>query len=75
MFVFLHRVFGYCNHPTIYCNARMPGRIVRDVCRLEPEGTELLKQAMEWLQLSARDHDRILKVARTAADISGRNFL
>ena len=60
------------NYPDIYCNAQMPGRIVRDVCRLEPEGTELLKQAMERLQLSARAYDRILKVARTAADLSGR---
>jgi len=60
------------DHPDIYCNAQMPGRIVRDVCRLKPEGTELLKQAMERLQLSARAYDRILKVARTAADLSGR---
>jgi len=60
------------NHPKIYCNAQMPGRIVRDMCELTPEGTALLKKAMERLKLSARAFDRILKVARTAADLSGR---
>lgn len=62
----------FANHPKIYCNAQMPGRIVRDVCQLTPEGTALLKKAMERLQLSARAFDRILKVARTTADLSGR---
>lgn len=55
----------------IYCNAQMPSRMVRDVCTLNKPGTILLKKAMERLQLSARAYDRILKVARTAADLSG----
>ncbi len=57
--------------PDVYCNAQMPGRMVHDVCQLSPTGLALLKTAMEKLQLSARAYDRILKVARTAADLSG----
>jgi magnesium chelatase family protein len=55
----------------VYCNAQMPSRMVREVCALTKEGLALLKTAMERLQLSARAYDRILKVARTAADLSG----
>jgi magnesium chelatase family protein len=57
--------------PEVYCNAQMPSRMVHEVCRLQPQGLQLLKTAMEKLQLSARAYDRILKVARTAADLSG----
>ena len=49
----------------------MPSRMVREVCTLNQPGMLLLKKAMERLQLSARAYDRILKVARTAADLSG----
>jgi magnesium chelatase family protein len=55
----------------VYCNAQMPSRMVREVCQLTPAGLTLLKTAMERLQLSARAYDRILKVARTAADLAG----
>jgi magnesium chelatase family protein len=55
----------------VYCNAQMPSRMVREVCALDTEGVELLKTAMTRLQLSARAYDRILKVARTSADLSG----
>ena len=55
----------------VYSNAQMPGRMVREVCQLTPSGLALLKTAMERLQLSARAYDRILKVARTAADLAG----
>jgi magnesium chelatase family protein len=55
----------------VYCNAQMPSRMVREVCKLEAVGVTLLKTAMERLQLSARAYDRILKVARTAADLAG----
>ena len=54
----------------IYCNAQMPSRMVRDVCSLTSAGVTLLKTAMTKLQLSARAYDRILKVARTAADLA-----
>lgn len=59
------------DYPSLYCNAQMPGRMVREVCQLNTAGVNLLKKAMEKLQLSARAYDRILKVARTAADLAG----
>jgi magnesium chelatase family protein len=55
----------------VYCNAHMPSRMVREVCAIDQAGITLLKTAMERLQLSARAYDRILKVARTAADLAG----
>lgn len=55
--------------PQIHCNAQMPSRMVQEVCKLNQACLTLLKTAMERLQLSARAYDRILKVARTAADI------
>ena len=56
----------------VYCNAHMTSKMVREVCALTDAGIALLRTAMERLQLSARAYDRILKVARTAADLSGR---
>ena len=56
---------------SIYCNAQMPSRMVQEVCQINQAGTTLLKTAMQRLQLSARAYDRILKVARTAADLAG----
>lgn len=58
------------DYADIYCNAQMPSRMVRDICSLNTAGVTLLKTAMTKLQLSARAYDRILKVARTAADLS-----
>jgi magnesium chelatase family protein len=58
------------DHKNIFANAHMPSRMVREVCQLNQAGITLLKKAMEKLQLSARAYDRILKVARTAADLS-----
>jgi magnesium chelatase family protein len=59
------------SYNTIHANAQMPSQVVRDVCRIDKEGLGLLKNAMQKLQLSARAYDRILKVARTIADLSG----
>jgi magnesium chelatase family protein len=53
----------------VYNNAQMASRTVREVCQIDTEGLELLKTAMARLQLSARAYDRILKVARTIADL------
>lgn len=58
------------DYPSIYANAMMPSRLVRTHCRLNSEGENLLKVAMKKLDLSARAFDRILKVARTIADLS-----
>src|SRR5690606_15479721 len=54
----------------IYYNAQMPGKMVKEVCQLDSACQLLLSTAMKKLQLSARAYDRILKVARTAADLS-----
>ena len=56
--------------PGIYANAQMTSRMVRDVCNLDSASTLLLRTAMKKLQLSARAYDRILKVARTVADLA-----
>jgi magnesium chelatase family protein len=53
------------------CNARMTPRMIRKYCLLDGPSLELLKQAVTNLNLSARAYDRILKVARTIADLSG----
>jgi magnesium chelatase family protein len=55
----------------ITCNARMTGKELRIFCALEPSTLELLKNAMTDMNLSARAYDRILKVARTIADLAG----
>ncbi|MBN1649989.1 MAG: YifB family Mg chelatase-like AAA ATPase [Bacteroidales bacterium] len=55
--------------PEIHANAQMNTKQMQAYCQLEKEGHQLLKNAMEKLQLSARAYDRILKVARTIADL------
>ena len=57
--------------PGIYCNAQMNSRMLRTWCGISESGNQLLKTAMERLSLSARAYDRILKVARTIADLEG----
>lgn len=58
------------DYSNIHSNAQMPSRMVRELCTITTEGKTLLKTAMTKLQLSARAYDRILKVARTSADLS-----
>jgi magnesium chelatase family protein len=53
------------------CNARMSHAQLKEHCRLDDRGNELLKNAMADLNFSARAYDRILKVARTIADLAG----
>ena len=55
----------------IYCNAHMSPRQIRRYCQVEGEPRSLLERAMDRLGLSARAYDRILKVARTIADLEG----
>jgi len=55
----------------IFCNAHMTGRQIRRYCQVGEGGQRLLEAAMERLGLSARAYDRILKVARTIADLEG----
>ena len=55
----------------IHANAQMPANMVRKVCKIDKLSQNLIKAAMDKLGLSARAYDRILKVARTIADLSG----
>jgi magnesium chelatase family protein len=58
-----------------YCNAQMMPKMIRKVCAISPEGEKLLENAIVRLGLSARAHDRILKVARTIADLDGADSI
>jgi magnesium chelatase family protein len=60
----------YSNNPGIYCNAQISSKMLKEICAINPVGQNLLKAAMEKLNLSARAYDRILKVSRTIADLS-----
>lgn len=56
-------------HKSVFCNAQMSSKQVKEICVLNEASKNLIKKAMEKLKLSARAYDRILKVARTAADL------
>ncbi|MEO7394840.1 MAG: YifB family Mg chelatase-like AAA ATPase, partial [Chitinophagaceae bacterium] len=60
----------YKNNPGIYCNAQISSKMLKEICVISQVGANLLKAAMEKLNLSARAYDRILKVSRTIADLS-----
>ena len=53
----------------VYCNAQMSSKQMRAFAQIDKAGSELLKNAMQRLNLSARAYDRIIKVARTIADL------
>ena len=53
-------------------NARMPSRMIRKQCALDDSGERTLEMAVRRMGLSARAHDRVLKVARTVADLAVR---
>lgn len=55
----------------VLCNAQMESAMVGRFCRLDGAGERLLKNAFERLGLTARSHDRLLRVARTIADLEG----
>ena len=61
----------YKNDPGIYCNAQISSKMLKEICVIDNVGQNLLKAAMEKLNLSARAYDRILKVSRTIADLNG----
>ncbi len=52
-----------------YYNAQMPSRMIRKLCALDATGERTLEMAVRKMSLSARAHDRVLKVARTIADL------
>ncbi len=55
----------------VHCNGRMNQAMLKKNCRISSSQGDLLQQAMEQLHLSARAYDRILKVSRTIADLTG----
>ena len=61
----------FAGTPTIV-NARMTSKQLREHARLDKQSRELLNAAIEQLGLSARAHDKILKIARTIADLDGK---
>lgn len=63
------QLIRFKNKKNMHCNAQMNTKTVREVCKINEEGKLLLKKAMDKLGLSARAYDRILKVARTIADM------
>ena len=65
----------FVNHPGIYCNAQMESKLLQQYATLDTQGLHLLRNAMTRLNLSARAYDRILKVARTIADLEGSNSI
>ncbi len=60
------------DHASIWCNAQMSTAHLRDYCRLDDSSRNLLENAIKKLGLSARAMDRILKVARTIADLQAQ---
>ncbi len=59
----------------LYCNADMGPSEVRELCQLDETGRRLMKSAMSQMSLSARAFHRILKVARTIADLAGEEAI
>jgi magnesium chelatase family protein len=59
----------------LHCNAQMQVAQLQAYCQLEKEGQQLLEEAMQRLELSARAYDRILKVARTIADLAESEYI
>ena len=61
----------FASVPGVYCNAQMTSRLLNQYARPDDKGLDLLRNAMTRLNLSARAYDRILRVARTIADLEG----
>ena len=55
----------------VSCNANMSPAMVGNFCQLDEKGEKILRAAFERMGLTARSHDRILRVARTIADLDG----
>ena len=67
--------FASLGYTGVHCNAQLAAGQVRQVCRLTPEAQQVLRAAYTRLGLSARSHDRLLRVARTIADLAGSEMI
>ncbi|MGA7915677.1 MAG: YifB family Mg chelatase-like AAA ATPase, partial [Candidatus Acidiferrales bacterium] len=65
----------YRGEKKLYANSQMPPKLIRKHCAISAEGEKVLESAIQRLGLSARAHDRILKVSRTIADLEGAESL
>ena len=65
----------YKDMPGVYCNAHMESKTVRDICDIDDKAKSLLEAAISHQGLSARAYDRILKVARTIADLDENDHI
>ena len=65
----------FSDHPGIHCNAQMESKLIHLYAQPDTQGLNLLRNAMNRLNLSARAYDRILKVARTIADLEGSEHI
>lgn len=65
----------YKDYKGIHCNAQMTTKLFRQYCEIDQECQDLMKAAMDRLGLSARAYDRILKVARTIADLDNSEHI
>jgi magnesium chelatase family protein len=65
------QVERYRSEKMVYANSQMPPKLIRKHCAISAEGEALLENAIARLGLSARAHDRVLKVSRTIADLEG----
>src|SRR5579863_3987350 len=61
----------YAGERKVFSNAQMPPKLIRKYCAISEEGEKMLETAITRMGLSARAHDRILKVARTIGDLEG----
>jgi magnesium chelatase family protein len=65
------QLYRFRNEKNVYANAHMETKLIRKYCKIDEKGENLLRAAITKLGLSARAYDRILKVSRTIADLSG----
>ena len=61
----------YRGEKRLYCNASLSAVQIRKYCKLDAAAQDIIKKAFDRLGLSARGYDRILRVARTIADLDG----
>jgi magnesium chelatase family protein len=65
----------YAGEKKVFSNAQMPPKLIRKHCAIKEDGEKMLENAISRMGLSARAHDRILKVARTIADLDASENL
>jgi magnesium chelatase family protein len=65
----------FAHHRRVHCNAEMGAEETQKYCRPEKDAQDMLKMAITDLNFSARAYDRVLKVARTIADLAGHDTI